>query len=111
MVKEACLINGITGLALTKLDVLSGLKDIELAVAYKYKGKIFKQFPYDFEVLTKSRPVYKKVKGWKENITNINSFKDLPSSVKNYVSVLEDLCGAQVSIVSIGSGREETLFL
>jgi len=111
MVKEACLINGITELALTKLDVLSGLKSVELAVAYKYKGKIFKQFPCDFEVLTKSEPVYKKVKGWKENITNVNSYKDLPASVKNYVSVLEDVCGAKVSIVSVGSGREETIFL
>jgi adenylosuccinate synthase len=111
MVKEACLINGITELALTKLDVLSGLKSIELAVAYKYKGKIFRQFPCDFEVLTKSVPVYRKVKGWKENISNVNSYKDLPASVKNYVSILEDLCGARVSIVSIGSGREETLFL
>jgi adenylosuccinate synthase len=111
MVKEACLINGITELALTKLDVLSGLRDIELAVAYKFKGKTFKQFPDDFEVLTKSKPVYRKVKGWDENITNVNSYKDLPASAKNYVSILKDVCGAKISIVSIGSGREETLFL
>ncbi len=111
MVKEAVLLNGISELALTKLDVLDGLKSIKIATAYKYKGKIFKEFPSDFEVLSKSKPVYKEVSGWSKIDNKINCYKELPLNAKIYISVLKDLLRVNFSIISIGSSREETLFL
>lgn len=111
MVKEAVLLNGISELALTKLDVLDGLKSIKIATAYKYKGKIFKEFPSDFEVLSKSKPVYKEVSGWSKIDNKINCYKELPLNAKIYISVLKDLLKVNFSIISIGSSREETIFL
>ncbi len=111
LVKRAVLLNGITELALTKMDILDGLKTIEIATAYKYKGKLFRDFPADYEVLANARPVYKKVRGWNDPTTNISLYKDLPANAKSYIRLLEDILKARVSIVSVGQSREETLFL
>jgi adenylosuccinate synthase len=111
LVKRAVLLNGITELALTKMDILDGLKTLEIATAYKYKGKLFRDFPADYEVLANAKPVYKQVRGWKEFTTNISRYKDLPANAKSYISFLEDILKARVSIVSVGSSRNETIFL
>jgi len=109
MVREAVMLNGITELALTKLDVLDGLKTIELAVGYKYKGKVFKEFPADFDALSKSKPVYKKVPGWAEPSAACRRYKDLPANAKSYISLLEDLLKARITMVSVGCGRLQTI--
>lgn len=111
LVKRAVLLNGITELALTKMDILDGLKTLEIATAYKYKGKIFREFPADYEVLANAKPVYKQVRGWLDPTTNISFYKDLPANAKSYISLLEDILNARVSIVSVGSSRDETIFL
>lgn len=111
MVKEAILINGISELAVMKLDVLDGLKTISICTGYKYKGKIFREFPYDLEVLSKAKPVYKQVRGWSQNITNVRAYEDLPLNARNYLSVLQYMLGVRISMVSLGSSREETLFI
>jgi adenylosuccinate synthase len=111
MVKEAVLLNGITELALTKLDVLDGLKSVKIATAYRYKGKVFKEFPYDFEVLSKAKPVYLEMPGWSKPVKALKRYKDLPVCARNYISQLEDLLKARISVVSVGSSREETIFL
>jgi len=111
MVKEAVLLNGISELALTKLDVLDGLKSIKIATGYKYKGKVFKEFPSDFDVLSKSTPVYRQLRGWSKINNKITRYKDLPLNAKIYISVLKDLLKVNFSIISIGSSREETIFI
>jgi adenylosuccinate synthase len=111
LVKRAVLLNGITELALTKMDILDGLKTLEIATAYKYKGKLFRDFPSDYEVLANAKPVYKQVRGWQEITTKISRYKDLPANAKNYISFLEDILKARVGIVSVGSSRDETIFL
>ena len=111
LVKRAVLLNGITELALTKMDILDGLKTLEIATAYKYKGKLFRDFSSDYEVLANAKPVYKQVRGWKEFTTNISRYKDLPANAKSYITFLEDILKARVSIVSVGSSRDETIFL
>jgi adenylosuccinate synthase len=110
MVKEAVLINGIQELALTKMDVLDGLPEILIAVAYKYKGKSFKEFPHDFGVLSNVRPLYRKFKGWEQITRSLHTYNQLPKNAKNYILALEDICKAKISIISVGSGREETIF-
>jgi adenylosuccinate synthase len=111
MVKEAVLLNGITELALTKLDVLDGLKSVKIALAYKYKGKIFREFPADLEVLSRAVPVYKEVPGWSKPVKGVSRYKDLPLQAKNYIARLEDLAGAKISLISVGSSREETILI
>jgi len=111
MVRESVLLNGITELAVMKLDVLDGLKTIKVCTEYRYKGKSFKQFPEDFEVLSCAKPVYKEVKGWSETIKGIGHYDSLPRNARSYLSLLQDLLKTKVTIVSIGSAREETIFV
>lgn len=111
MVKEAVLLNGITKFAIMKLDVLDGLKTVKVCTAYKYKGKLFKEFPYDLEVLGKAKPVYTQMPGWSGSSERARSYQDLPLRAKGYLSRLEDILNTRISIVSVGSSREETIFL
>jgi adenylosuccinate synthase len=111
MVKEAVMLNGITELAIMKMDVLDGLRTIKFCTAYKYKGKLFKEYPQDFEVLMKAQPVYREMKGWPENINKPNSYRKLHPYAKAYLSTLEDLLKAKITMVSVGSGRDETIFI
>ena len=110
MVKEAVLLNGIRELAIMKLDVLDGLKSIKVCIDYKYKGKLLKEFPHDFEILTKAKPVYKEMPGWVGPIKGIRSYNDLPRNARNYLGFLEDILQTKVSIISLGSSRTDTIF-
>jgi len=111
MVKEAVMLNGITELAIMKMDVLDGLKAIKFCTAYKYKGKTFKEYPQDFEVLSGAVPVYKEMKGWPVSAVKPNSYKKLHPCAKAYLSTLEDILKTKITMVSVGSGRDETIFI
>jgi len=111
MVKEAVLLNGISELAIMKMDILDGLKSIKICTAYKYKGKIFREFPYDLEVLKKAKPVYKEVSGWDKTINKPRRYQDLPRNAKAYLNMLQDILGTRISMVSVGSARGETIFI
>jgi adenylosuccinate synthase len=110
MVKDAVMLNGITSIALTKLDVLDGLKEIKVAVAYTYKGKKFREFPHDFGALTGAVPVYKTLRGWDKPCKRASRFSELPAAARSYISCLEDILKVRVGIVSVGSSRNETIF-
>jgi len=110
MVRRAVMLNGADLMAVMKLDVLDNLQTLKVCTAYKYKGKVFRNFPSDLEVVQGARPVYKDFKGWQQTTSHLRSYKNLPSGAKAYVRALEDLCGVKVDIISVGSGREETLF-
>ncbi|MDD5246468.1 MAG: adenylosuccinate synthase [Candidatus Omnitrophica bacterium] len=111
MVKEAIRLNGIRELAIMKLDILDGLKKINVCTGYKYKGKLFKEFPADYEALSSARPVYKELPGWPGSIEGVREYKELPAQLKNYVGYLQDTLRVKVSIISLGSNRSETIFL
>lgn len=111
MVKEAIRLNGITELAIMKMDVLSGLKEINICTGYKYKGKTFKGFPYDLEVLKRAACIYKKVPGWPQPLSEIKDYHNLPDNAKNYLNVLQDMLAVRINLVSVGSARAETIFI
>ncbi|MCX5703513.1 MAG: adenylosuccinate synthetase, partial [Candidatus Omnitrophica bacterium] len=110
MLKEAVLLNGILELAIMKLDVLDGLKAVKVCIAYKYKGKLFREFPQDYEVLNKAKPVYKDMPGWDKTTRRIRRYKDLQPNAKAYLDFLGDTLKTTISMVSVGSSREETIF-
>lgn len=110
LVKHAVSLSGVREVAMMKMDVLDNLKEISVCVSYKYKGKTFRNFPYDFEVLTGAQPVYKTFKGWCSDLSKIHKFNRLPGNALNYLRALEDLISAKISIVSVGSARSETIF-
>ena len=111
MVREAVLLNGITELAVMKLDVLDGIRRLCICTAYKYKGKIFKEFPQDLEVLKHVKPVYKELAGWDKVIVKPKHYKGLPKHARGYLSFIQDILRTRISMISIGSGRSQTIFV
>ena len=102
-------VNGLTDVALTKLDVLSCFDEIKICVAYEYKGKTYDYFPMQQSVLFHAKPVYETMPGWKgEDITGAQCFEDLPKNCQAYVNKLEDLAEVPFSIISVGPDRDQT---
>ncbi|TCO57652.1 adenylosuccinate synthase [Caldanaerobacter subterraneus] len=111
MLRYAVRVSGITSLALTKLDTLTGLEKIKICTGYKINGKIIEDFPASLEELKMCEPIYEEMEGWSENIQDVRSFEDLPLNAKKYVKRLEELVGVEFSIISVGPEREETIVL
>ena len=111
VVKEAVMINGISELAIMKLDVLDGLKTIKICMAYKYKGKLFKEFPRDFEVLKGAKPVYKEFPGWDKRVNKPRTYQDLHPNARAYLERIQDILKTRISMISVGSARADTIFL
>ena len=109
--KESVMLNGIGELAIMKMDVLDGLDKVQICIAYKYKGKIFKEFPSDLEVLSKATPVYKQMAGWPNQKNQSSTFKQLHPNAQAYLLELQKLLGAKITMVSIGSARKDTIFI
>jgi adenylosuccinate synthase len=110
MVKEAILLNNISELAIMKLDILDNLKSIKICTAYKYKGRLFKEFPRDLEVLRKAKPVYQEMPGWQGITTKVRRYQDLPPNARAYLLRLRRILNTKISMVSVGSSREDTIF-
>lgn len=109
--KYAIRINGITNLALMKLDVLSGFDKIGLCTGYKLNGELLTEFPTSSYELEKIEPVFEYMPGWKEDISRINALKDLPRAATNYIDFIGNQIGAPIDVISVGPGREQTLWV
>ena len=103
-------VNGLTDVALTKLDVLSVFDTIKVCVAYECDGKRYDYFPMQQSVLFHAKPIYEELPGWKgEDITECRSFEELPKNAQDYVKHLEDICNVCISFVSVGPDRDQTI--
>lgn len=109
--KNAVRVNGLDAIAVTKLDVLDEMPSLKICVGYKYKGKLYKDFPADIEVMWKAKPVYIECPGWLADTSSAKKFSDLPVNARKYLKKIEQLAGAKIEIVSIGSDRNQTLFV
>ncbi len=108
---DAVRLNGLTDLAITKLDVLSGQQKLKIATSYDLKGKKLQAMPANIKNASAVTPVYEEVPGWQSEIDHIREFEQLPVEAKDYIKRIEDLTGVPASIVSVGPDREETLLL
>ena len=111
MIKKACRLNGLDGIIITKLDVLTGLKELKISIAYRVNGQEIYDVPPDLEAFEQCTPVYKTLPGWNEDIRNIRTFSELPENTKLYLKTIEELVGVPIYIVSVGPAREETIIL
>ena len=109
LLREAVTVNGLTDLALNKLDVLSGQGDLPLATGYKIDGKVTEDFPMTLEEVTRAEPVYETQPGWEENIRGVRRMEDLPDNARRYVDRIEALVDVQAAFVSVGPGRDEII--
>jgi adenylosuccinate synthase len=108
---DAVRLNGITGLAVTKLDVLSGQPKLKIATSYEADGRKFSAMPSNIRLTEKVKPVYEEIPGWQEEIDHVRSIEDLPSAARDYIKRIEDITETPAVIVSVGPARDETLLL
>ncbi len=107
--RYAVRVNGITDLFVTKLDVLSGLPKVPICVGYQVDGERVDEMPMTQTAFHHATPVYEELDGWWESIDKARAFADLPDNAQRYVLRIEELCGARVSVVGVGPGREENV--
>ncbi len=108
---DAARLNGLTGLAITKLDVLSGQPVVKMANSYELDGKKVIAMPSNINHAAKVTPVYEEMPGWDEDITGVRNYDDLPVQAKDYIKRIEDFTGIEPVIISVGPDRDETMLL
>lgn len=103
-------LNDIDEIALTLVDVLMDIPELKVCIAYEFQGEILTEFPVSSQTLAECKPIYHSLPGWKEDISSITDFSDLPVNAQEYVKFIEKEIGKRVSIVSVGPGRHQTIF-
>ncbi len=111
LVREAVRVNGLTSLAVTKLDVLDGHEHVKLCTGYRYGGKVLRDMPADLQALEECEPVYETMKGWSAPTTGLSSYSKLPREAKRYLDRVEELTGCRIDMISTGSERDHTIVL
>lgn len=111
LLRNAARLNGLTGLVITKLDVLDGLEELKICTGYETGGETINDFPASLKILGSCKPVYEVLPGWSEDISNIRKFEDLPQNARNYLHRIEALTETPIDIVSVGPGRGETIIV
>ncbi len=111
VLRYAVRVNGITDICLTKLDVLDGLESIKVCNAYKSGASTLDHFPLDLDVFSQVEPIYETFPGWDEDISQITRYEQLPQHAKSYIAYIEDVAKVKISLVSVGSNRNQTIHL
>jgi adenylosuccinate synthase len=111
ILKHAVMVNGLTGIAITKLDILDGLETIKICTAYKYKGKLYQHFLKELDAFEACTPVYEEMKGWKESTLGVKEFGKLPKEARAYIRRIQELIGVKADIISTGQKRDELITL
>ena len=107
--KRSIQINGVSGLCVTKLDVLDGMESVQLGVGYKMNGVARDILPFGAELLSECQPVYEEMPGWQDSTVGVTRFDDLPVAARNYLNRMQVVCGVPIDIVSTGADREHTI--
>ncbi|MFC4234402.1 adenylosuccinate synthase [Thalassospira xianhensis] len=111
LVRQSVKVNGITGIALTKLDVLDGFKEIKICTGYDIDGKIYDHLPANQRLQAKAKPVYETIEGWSETTMGARSWADLPATAIKYVRRIEELIEAPVALLSTSPERDDTILV
>ncbi len=107
--KRAIQINGLTGMCVTKLDVLDGMDTIRICTGYKVGNEVCEILPVGSEMLADCEPIYEEHPGWKDSTVGVKTFEALPANAQSYLKRMEELCGVPADIISTGPDREETI--
>jgi len=111
VVRDSARLNGLDSLAITKLDVLTGLKTLKICVGYEIEGKRVDHRPASLKKTAMCTPLYKELPGWEDNISAAREVDQLPEEARSYIKAIENITGVPVSIISVGPGRDETIIV
>ena len=111
ILRSAKRLNGLTSIALTRLDTLDTMKRLKVCVAYDCRGERLEQFPADLEVVAECQPIYEEIEGWKSSTAHIRAYEDLPSLARAYVDLLVERIGLPASLISVGPERDATIVM
>ena len=112
LIKQSVRVSGITGLAITKVDVLTGIDRLKICVGYKTPaGEFTESIPANLRILAQAEPIYEEMEGWADDISSARTLEDLPQNARRYVERIEALAGVKLLLISVGPGREETIIL
>ena len=109
--KRSVIINGLSGLCVTKLDVLDGVEEIKIGVGYRYKGEFLDVFPYGAHAAAEAEPVLEEMPGWSESTVGITDYDKLPVNARRYLERIAEICEVPIDMVSTGPDRLETIVL
>ncbi len=109
--KRSIQLNGVSGLCITKLDVLDGVEAVKICVGYEVEGRMSDILPVGAEELERCVPVYEELPGWQESTVGVKSYKGLPKAARAYLQRIEELCAVPVDLISTGADREETIVM
>jgi adenylosuccinate synthase len=109
LLRYAARVNGLTGLVVTKLDVLTGLDPLRVCVAYAYQGKEWDDLPFGPNALAESQPIYAELRGWTEDITGARKVADLPPAAREYLDFIQQQVGVPILLASVGPEREQAV--
>jgi adenylosuccinate synthase len=107
--RYAVRVNGITDLVVTKLDILSGMEKVPICVGYEIDGQTYRDMPMTQTAFHHAKPIYEEHDGWWEDISKCRTAEELPDNARRYLDRIEELCGARISVVGVGPGREENV--
>ncbi|MEF9961387.1 MAG: adenylosuccinate synthase [Erysipelotrichaceae bacterium] len=111
VVRHAAMINGLTDLVITKIDILSGFKKLPICVAYDIDGERYESIPASLDKMYRAKPIYEVMDGWSEDISKIRNYEELPLNCKNYLKRIEELTKTRISIVSVGPERSHNIYI
>ncbi len=111
LLREAVTVNGLTDLAINKLDILSGFDELKICVAYDIDGKLTEDFPMTLAETERAKPVYETHPGWQEDLSTMTSFAELPENARRYIERIEVLTETPAALLSVGPGREQTIIV
>ncbi len=109
--RYAARVNGLWGIALTKLDVLTGLDPIKICVGYIVKGKRYHDMPPSHRMMLGAKPIYEEMPGWRESPANARTLDELPAAMRNYVDRVGEIVGVRIAMIGVGAGRDATIVL
>jgi adenylosuccinate synthase len=109
MLRDSARLNGLSGLALTKLDVLTGLKTICICTGYEFRDKTFTEVPHHLGTIEQVKPIFEELPGWNTDVSNARSFEDLPVECRSYLRRIEELTETEIVLISVGPAREQTI--
>ncbi|WP_119319382.1 adenylosuccinate synthase [Capsulimonas corticalis] len=108
--RYSSLVNGLTDLYLGHMDVLCGFDEVKIATSYELDGKVIQDFPSDQARLSRCVPIYQTLPGWKEDVSNVKNYEDLPGNARRFIETVEALIDVPITMISVGRRRDQTLF-